>query len=109
MGYPTKLLIDRDGRIVGEYLGGHTWDYYVSLAEPLLRANPPPRVNVARANGNLSISWPASEPGYNVETAANIVSGGWSSLGATQMLAGSQYVVTVPATGAGQFFRLVKP
>ena len=108
VGYPTKVLLDREGRIVGQYLGGHTRDFYLGIIDPLVRTDPALRANIARTNGAVNIFWPASEPGYTVQASSNAVQGMWSSLG-TPVVTNNQYLLTVTNNTAAQFFRLVKP
>lgn len=110
VGFPTKLLLDREGRIVGQYLGGHEEAYYRALVEPLLRSVPSVRVNLlALGSGGVRLLWPGLEPGYRVETTANPADGPWVDLGVPIGLMNNQYFVTVPAAQPAQFFRLIKP
>src|SRR6185503_15035114 len=48
VGYPTKILVDQESRIVGIYLGGNTEKGYRAIIEPLLRTNPLPRMTISR-------------------------------------------------------------
>jgi thiol-disulfide isomerase/thioredoxin len=113
VGFPTKLLLDREGRIVGQYLGGHDEEYYRGLVEPLLRGTlAVPDVHVSATpivSGGVRISWPGTAPGYHVETTADPTGESWADLGILPSLKNNLYYVTVPAAQASQFFRLVKP
>ena len=110
IGYPTKVLIDREGRIVGQYLGGHDEAFYRDIAEPLLRTAPPVRLGILPfQGGNVRLTWPGSEPGYHVETTMNPAGGSWTDPGYSAALLDGQHAVIVPVTPASQFFRLSKP
>ncbi|MEY2410453.1 MAG: hypothetical protein QOF48_3123 [Verrucomicrobiota bacterium] len=113
VGYPTKFLIDREGRTVGQYLGGHDEAYYRGLIEPLLRTAPPLRVNIfSLGAAGVRVSWPGVEPGYHVETTADPASNTWVDLGLPVVLMNNQYFVTIPPSNpprSAQFLRLAKP
>lgn len=68
-----------------------------------------PELNVALSGGNVTITWPASATGFALESSPVVGAGAvWTAVGgATQ--SGNNMQVTVPATGATRFFRLVKP
>lgn len=109
VGYPTKVLLDRDGRIVGRYLGGHTEAFYRSLVEPLLRPNPFVALQVAQIDGAIHLSWPGSDYGYRVEAAADPATGEWLPIESEVVASNNRFNVTFPASGALRFFRLVTP
>jgi hypothetical protein len=72
-------------------------------------AAPKPTVAVTLTGGNLVLTWGADSPGYEVETATNVI-GGWTKVPATPQLAGDRYVLTLPPPAVTrQFFRLHKP
>ena len=109
VGYPTKILLDPDGRIVGQYLGGHPEAYYRSIIEPLLRPSPPVRLSVVRAQGSVRLSWPSWQSGYRIETSSDLFGRLWSSNGVRPTISNNQYNLTLPASPPAQFFRLAKP
>ena len=68
-----------------------------------------PTVAVTLSGGNLVLTWGADSPGYEVETATNMI-GGWTKVLATPQLAGDRYILSLPPPAATrQFFRLHKP
>lgn len=109
VGYPTKVLLDRDGRIVGRYLGGHTDAYYLSLVEPLLRPNPAVPLQVDRREGAIHLSWPGTDFGYRVELSMAPATGQWLPVDIEVVLSNNRYTVVVPTAGPFRFFRLVTP
>lgn len=109
VGYPTKILLDPEGRIVGRYLGGHPEAYYRSLIEPLLRPSPPVRLSVVRAQGGVRLSWPGWQSGYRIETSSDLSGRLWSSNDIRPTISNSQYNLTLSNSHAAQFFRLAKP
>ena len=109
VGYPTKILLDPEGRIVGQYLGGHPEAYYRSIIEPLLRPSPPVRLNVVRAQDSVRLSWPGWQSGYRIETSSDLFGRQWSSNGIRPVISNNQYNLTLPASPPAQFFRLAKP
>lgn len=109
VGYPTKILLDPEGRIVGLYLGGHPEAYYRSIIEPLLRPSPPVRLSVVRAQGSVRLSWPGWQSGYRIETSPDLSGRLWSSNGIRPTISNNQYNLTLPASQPAQFFRLAKP
>jgi thiol-disulfide isomerase/thioredoxin len=109
VGYPTKLLVDRENRIVGTYLGINTEKGYRGIVEQLMRPDPRLRVQVARENGNITLRWPASESGYKVERAAKPAGDAWSLVEISPVITNGQHVVITPAIAEAEFFRLKKP
>ena len=109
VGYPTKILLDPDGRIVGQYLGGHPEAYYRSIIEPLLRPSPPVRLNVVRAQDSVRLSWPGWQSGYRIETSSDLSGRQWSSNASRPTISSNQYNLTLSNSQAAQFFRLAKP
>jgi thiol-disulfide isomerase/thioredoxin len=111
IGMPTKVLVDQDSRIVARYIGGvspvnQTCLFYEREISGLLRSPPPgPRVNVARAAGNIRLSWSATEPPQRLESSVNSASS-WNAINAALTTNNGQIFVTLPTTNAFQFFRL---
>ena len=67
-----------------------------------------PRLTLSRAGANVLISWPSSSSGFALQSTTDL--GGkpvWTSVAPGATLVGNQYQVTVPASQARQFFRLV--
>jgi len=110
VGFPTKVLIDREGRIVGQYIGGHDEAYYRSIVEPLLRTAPPVRLGIlSYPAGSVRLTWPGYEPGFHVETSTDPVGGSWVNAGLSPILTNGQYAIILPTSPDSRFFRLSKP
>ena len=122
IGFPTKYLVDQDGKIVGRFEGAapavppattpDPFGFYSSAFERLTR--PSFLVSLVRAlvtldSGNVKISWPATESGYQLERAGNATAATWDPVDAEAETIDGRYVVTLPVTGEAQFFRLRKP
>jgi hypothetical protein len=56
----------------------------------------------------VTLAWPATEPGLQLESATNLSAASWASVTNVPGLVGGEYVVTNNATGLSQFFRLRK-
>jgi hypothetical protein len=66
-------------------------------------------VTATASGGNIILSWPASGGVYTVLSKSSLTSGTWSTnTSATPVLSGSTYQVTLPASSAAQFYRLIK-
>jgi hypothetical protein len=109
VGYPTKVFVDAENRVVGSFTGGSTEKNYRTMLEPLLRADPRLRAAITRGNGSVTIRWPATESGYVLESAPQPDGGPWSEAGITPSVINGENVVTLPASAGAQFFRLKKP
>ena len=64
---------------------------------------------VNAAGGNLTISWPDTASGFILESSATMATGSWSTVTAGQTDSNGTISVTVPISGARQFFRLRHP
>jgi hypothetical protein len=61
------------------------------------------------SSGNIVLSWPVANAGFAVETAASLTPGtSWTTLSNAPTLVGTQWQLTIPNTGADQFFRLIR-
>ena len=69
----------------------------------------PPILSIARAGGNVLLSWYTSDSGYTLEAKTNLSPAvPWSAVPGTPAIVGSQYVFPEgPATG-NKFYRLVQ-
>jgi thiol-disulfide isomerase/thioredoxin len=108
LGFPTKYLIDREGRVVAHYLGANTLAFYQSIVLPLMRSAPVVRAQIAQQNGSVTLSWPGTEFGYLVESKTNLSSGNWLPVSAPIQMTNGQHAISIPADGSRQFFRLNK-
>jgi thiol-disulfide isomerase/thioredoxin len=111
-GYPTKLLVDQEHKIVARYLGAapitDTTAFYAGVIEPLLRGPPRLRVLALRASGSLRISWATANPGYGLEWAADPGATTWNPVTANVATNSGNYIVTIPTGETATFFRLRK-
>ncbi len=70
----------------------------------------PPTLTVARAaGGELTITWPATATGFTLQQADVLVPASWGASGLTPSVEGDVYKVTVPASAAARYYRLIKP
>jgi peroxiredoxin len=63
---PTTFVIDREGRIVGRFVGTQTRSTFENAVLPLLNDVRP---SIQRSAGSLTVSWPAAQSGYVLESA----------------------------------------
>jgi thiol-disulfide isomerase/thioredoxin len=110
VGFPTKVVLDREGRIVGKYLGGNNEAYYRSIVEPLLRSAPPVRMAIQSfPAGSVRLTWPGVDASYQVQRTTDPASGSWTNAGATPTLTNGQYAIVLQTNDPRQFYRLAKP
>jgi hypothetical protein len=79
-------------------------------AGQLLSTNSPP-MNVALKNTNLTVSWPPTNAGFNLQSPTNLASGNWVNVAspAPQIVGGQwQMALPVSSTNPGTFYRLLK-
>ena len=61
------------------------------------------------SGSSLTLAWPGSAVGYTLQTSPMLGPGAvWVPVGVTPALAGGQYSVSVPGTGARAFYRLMR-
>jgi hypothetical protein len=65
-----------------------------------------PMLTLTRVGGDVVLSWPVTAIGFELEQAGNLSAPSWSGAGATPVIVGDHYQVTLPATGSSKFFRL---
>jgi alpha-L-arabinofuranosidase len=65
-----------------------------------------PILGVSMAGGNLTLSWPLASAGCTLLSRPNLNSGSWGQVNVTPQIIANLWVVTVPISGATQFFRL---
>jgi PKD repeat protein len=61
-----------------------------------------------RTASAITIAWPATAAGFEVQTRSRWGTGDWAALGQPPGRVGDQFVVTVQAAGTEQYFRLRK-
>jgi len=109
LAMPTKVIVDREGKIQMQIVGGRTFSEFAALIDPLLRVDTHLQLKSQRQADRLLLSWPASEYGYVVESSPDMTGPSWS-----QVLApvfenpNGDNVVNVPAGPVATFFRLRK-
>lgn len=66
-------------------------------------------LGVTLAPPNVVLRWPTNAPGYTLEFTLQLLAGTvWSPVSLSPMVVDQDFVVTLPATGAGGYFRLRK-
>jgi peroxiredoxin len=107
--FPTKFVIDRENKIVGQYsLGGVDYTYYSKIIKPLLRSANNVRLEASRENDALIFSWPATEFGYRLESKGALGGSSWSAVSNSVITTNSRHTVSLPLSAGAQFFRLQK-
>jgi len=90
-----------------------TWDSQLSasqitdqFAALVLSGGPPPTLDIQASGANVILSWPSnSDPGFVLESAANLASPTWVSAG-TPIVIGDQNLVTNALLPDPRFYRL---
>jgi hypothetical protein len=80
-------------------------DFFVARMVPIQ----PPSLSIARAGGNIVLSWPTTPAGFALESAVVAPTNNWSSVSPPPVVSGMWNVVTQSAGGAQRFFRLRAP
>ena len=76
-------------------------DFSAFVAQPVL--------SISGSLGNTTLSWPANEPTFQLQSSTNLAQGVWSYVVTQPSQSGDRLEVTVPTTPATQFFRLIGP
>jgi hypothetical protein len=72
--------------------------------------NPVPALRIFRAGADLTLVWPESAAGFNLqETAGGLPAATWSNVAGIPIVTNGENRVTVPAKTATRFFRLYHP
>ena len=71
-------------------------------------ALPPLKLDIARTNGNVTLSWPVGAAGFALQVAGQLPATNWSTITNMASVAGDQRVITLSAAGGSQFYRLGK-
>jgi FtsP/CotA-like multicopper oxidase with cupredoxin domain len=69
---------------------------------------PPPTLMIQREGSNVSLSWPASELGWRLESSPEATSGHWETVTERAVVVGGQWTVSVTEVMPRRFYRLVK-
>jgi hypothetical protein len=67
-----------------------------------------PVISASAAGGSLTLSWPVGSADCTLLTSTNLTLGIWVMASPSPQIVSSQWQVTVPVSGNGQFFRLVQ-
>ena len=67
---------------------------------------PPPSLAAIAAGGSITLVYPGWAKGYILEASPSLAPGSWGTVGVAASIVNGNSVVTVPATGGAQFFRL---
>jgi len=71
---------------------------------------PPLRLDIARSNNNVTLSWPEGAAGYILQATDQLAPVlNWQPVATAPMVVGGQKVVTLPIAADKQFYRLQKP
>jgi hypothetical protein len=70
---------------------------------------PPPVFSIGASPANAILSWPATQPTFQLQSRTNLTQGTWTTITNTPVQNGDRLVVTLPTTPATQFFRLIGP
>jgi len=105
---PTKVVIDREGKVQMKITGGHSAAFYSSVLDPLIRGAARLNLRYQTANNRLSMSWPATEFGYSLEFSTRLSPNTWTALPGMQVV-GSDNVLEVLIGQGSTFYRLHKP
>jgi len=68
----------------------------------------PLRLSITRSGPNVIVSWPASAAGYQLYSTSSLSPASWTLVAQSPTPSGDQLTVTLPASSAAQFFRLLK-
>ena len=69
----------------------------------------PPKLQIARAAQNVTLSWPVGATNYVLETATSLPALSWATVTNTPTVTTYERSVQLPVMGNAQFFRLKKP
>ena len=113
-GYPGY----QDGILIGSELaqpGDRTWNgmlddvavFNIALSQAQIQTVmggdfsafvPRPVLSIGSSPGNTILSWPASQPTFQLQSRTNLTQGGWSNVLTQPVLEGDRLEVTLPAT-----------
>ena len=124
-GYPGY----QDGILIGSELaqsGNRTWNgmlddvavFNIALSQEQIQTVmggdfsafvPQPVLSISGNPGNAILSWPATQPTFQLQSRTNLTQGAWSNVLTRPVQDGDRLAVTLPATPRTQFFRLLGP
>jgi hypothetical protein len=65
-----------------------------------------PTLKATVSGTNLILTWPSTATGFSVQSSSAVKSGSWSAVSGSPTINNGSYQLSVPITGAAQFFRL---
>jgi len=65
-----------------------------------------PTLNIQQSGTNIVVQWPSAATNYVLQTVASLSSSAWTTATDTPGVVGEEYVLTIRATSASQYFRL---
>jgi len=90
-------------------------NYYTVLSHPNPLEDPTPSVggspvqlSIARAGGNVVLSWPTSATGFTLRSTANVTSGTWQTNSPTPVVNGADFNVTEAVGSSPKYYQLIK-
>ena len=66
----------------------------------------PPTIQASLANGEITVSWPAGDAVFELQSAGSLTQPSWQPVSKPPTLSAEMYHLTLPVTGDAQFFRL---
>jgi hypothetical protein len=67
------------------------------------------QLSLSSSSGNISLSWPAAEATFQLQSTTNLVTASWANVTTPPVQMGSTLTVTVPVGAGTQYFRLSGP
>jgi thiol-disulfide isomerase/thioredoxin len=101
---PATFVIDRGNHISQSFVGSQTYSTFEQAVLPLLYANL--ALNLAVSNGQLHVTWPATQAAFVLESATDLSPGAWTPVSAQSQSDGVNQFVDLPIGAGRLFFRL---
>ncbi|HUD47495.1 MAG TPA: LamG-like jellyroll fold domain-containing protein [Candidatus Baltobacteraceae bacterium] len=70
---------------------------------------PKPPLTISSSSGNISLSWPAAQATFQLQSTTNLTAASWSNVPSPPAQIGSTLTVSLPDGAGTQYFRLVGP
>lgn len=86
-------------------LGGNRTTYLTSVGVTSYHLAPP-TLTIQVSGPNVILRWPTAAAGFTLESKSVINGPTWTAVGTAPVIEGNFYKVTVPASGAANFYRL---
>lgn len=67
------------------------------------------QLNITRTSNTINLTWPLAPAGFTLLSTTNLLAPAWVPVSAPVSLVGNQNVVSLPASGTQQYFRLSRP